>query len=236
MTAPDMALGCPEPLALGPVKVILDDVALPGLEELAGVMARAHGSGRAVAVHCVTAVQIVLAVAALEESGSQAGDRIEHGSVIPAGLIPRLRRLGTTVVTNPGFLHARGDRYSVDVEAAERPDLYRCASLRSGGVGVAAGTDAPFGPSDPWLSVRAAVTRSSASGAILSPSERVAAGVALSLFLGSAEDPATPRRVERGAPADLCVLRVPLSEALRSPSADNVATTVIAGSVVVDDR
>ncbi len=236
MTAPGADVECPAPLSLGPVKVLLDDVALLALDELSAIVAAAHGRGRAVAVHCVTRVQSVLAVSALEAAGPRPGDRIEHGSVIPAELIGTLCSLGTTVVTNPGFVEARGDRYALEVEAEDREDLYRCASLERGGVGVAAGTDAPFGPPDPWVAIRAAVGRTTASGVPLGPAERLAPMAALSLFLGSAADPLMPRRVAVGAPADLCLLGLPLEAALRSPSSEHVAVTLVGGEVVSDNR
>ncbi|HTZ10672.1 MAG TPA: amidohydrolase family protein, partial [Acidimicrobiales bacterium] len=162
----------PHPLvSRGPVKIVLDDDRLPGLDDLAAEMDRAHGAGVAVAVHCVTAPQVVLTAAALGAVGSVAGDRIEHGSVVPAGLMATLASLGVTVVTNPGLVLARGDRYLADVDPAERPDLYRAASLEAAGVGLAAGTDAPFGPADPWSAIGAAHARRTRAGRSLGPDE-----------------------------------------------------------------
>ena len=55
----------------------------------------------------------------------------------------------------------------------------------------------------------------------------------LDLFLTPIDDPAgRPRRVAPGAPADLCVLAVPLAETLADPAAAIVTTTVRAGHVV----
>ena len=59
------------PVEVGPVKVLLDDDALPALDELAALTTAAHGEGRAVAFHCVTRAQIVLAVTTL--AGSRTG-------------------------------------------------------------------------------------------------------------------------------------------------------------------
>jgi len=68
---------------LGPCKVILGDTMLPSVIELAGLIADAHERGSAVAVHCVTAVQLVLCTAAFEEAGpvAELADRIEHAGV-----------------------------------------------------------------------------------------------------------------------------------------------------------
>ncbi len=236
MTAPGVGPSCPPGLTLGPIKLLLDDVGLPSLDELAELVRATHRAGRRVAVHCVTRVQLVLALAALEDAGTLRGDRVEHGSLIPAELIGALGRLGVTVVTNPGFVFDRGDEYLTDVEPSDRPDLYRCYSLITAGVGVAAGTDAPFGPDDPWAVARTAVSRLTRSGRSVGADERIDARRALSLFLGSAEDPTMPRTVSVGSPGDLCVLATPLDEALRSLDGSNVAATVVAGAIVADNR
>ncbi|HET6810732.1 MAG TPA: amidohydrolase family protein [Acidimicrobiales bacterium] len=233
-------LGPPPPgVGAGPVKILLDDVSLPVPDELAERIGRAHELGRPVAVHCVTRAQTVVTTAALARAGSIGGDRIEHGSLIPAELVPDLVRAGITVVTNPSLVHDRGDRYLEDVEPADRDDLYRCASLVGAGVRVAAGTDAPFGNPDPWVSVRAAVGRRTAAGAPLGPGEAVDAGTAVNLFLGGPDSPAVARRVAPGHPADLIVLDVPWTELHTSVGSAAaplppplVRATVVAGRVV----
>ncbi len=117
------------------------------------------------AVHCVTRAALLLALAVWQEVGSVAGDRIEHASVTPPEVIAAMAQLSLTVVTQPAFIAARGDAYLRDVDPADRADLYRCASLLEGGVAVGGSTDAPFGPDDPWLAIRAASERLAPSGA-----------------------------------------------------------------------
>ncbi|MGO4428445.1 amidohydrolase, partial [Streptomyces sp. MCAF7] len=80
-----------------PVKIVLDDPTLPTPADLAATVAGIRP--RPVAVHCVTRVQLLVTLLALDEAGPVAGDRIEHGSVIPVETIPWIRRLGVTVVT-----------------------------------------------------------------------------------------------------------------------------------------
>ncbi|MEZ5143501.1 MAG: amidohydrolase family protein [Acidimicrobiales bacterium] len=126
----------------GPVKVLLDDAQLPSLDELSDLVRDAHGGARPVAVHCVTQVQLVLTLAALACVGTVAGDRIEHGSVIPTELIGELRRLGVTVVSQPHFVAERGDDYLREVDPDDVGSLYRLRSLSAAGVALAAGTDA----------------------------------------------------------------------------------------------
>jgi predicted amidohydrolase YtcJ len=218
--------------AVGPVKVLLDDHALPPLDEFTEKIATARRWGRGVAVHCVTAAELALTLAAFETAGARPGDRIEHGGVIPEAAIGQIRILGLTVVTQPAFVRERGDRYLAEVDPAEQPDLYRCASLRAAGVPVAASSDAPYATPDPWIGVAAAVSRNTRGGQVLGGGERIGPAEALAMYLGAAASPAAPRRVVVGADADLCLLAAPIQTVLSEPSADLVAATVIAGRVV----
>jgi predicted amidohydrolase YtcJ len=210
---------------LGPVKIMLDDDRLPPLDELADRTRRAHAAGRPVAVHCVTRVQLVLTLAALDMAGRLPGDRIEHGAVIPAETIPDLR--GLTVVTQPHLVTERGEQYATDVAPDDLPDLWRLGSLIAAGADVAAGSDAPFGGADPWHVMRAATRRPAGLG----PAEAIAPAAALGLFLGEPAAPATPRRVAPGAPADLVLLRCPPRQAARSLASDLVAATFVDGEL-----
>jgi predicted amidohydrolase YtcJ len=221
-------------VTLGPRKVILDDAALPEVAELAALASQTHRRGSAVAVHCVTAEQLVVAVAAFEQAGT-AGDRIEHASVVPPGYAARLARLGLTVVTQPGFISARGDDYLREVPAPEQPWLYPCATLARAGVTVAAGTDAPFGPPDPWQCVVAAITRRAPSGHVVGRAERLSPARALRLFLTAPDDPGRLRAVRPGQPGDLCVLRTPLRSFLSRPAADGVRAGIAAAQIFEAD-
>lgn len=229
--AVELAGATPPPgLRWGPVKVVIDDGAYPPLDDLCDQLVTAHRHGRPVAVHCVTRVALVLALAAWDAAGAHPGDRIEHGAVVPPELYERLVHHGLTVVTQPGFVAERGDAYRRDVEPDDLPYLYPCASLLRRGVPVAASTDAPYTVADPWRAIDAARTRTTASGVALGPDEAVPARRALDLFLGTAEDPGgPPRRVAPGARADLCLLSSSLADALRAPLGVEVVATFVAG-------
>jgi predicted amidohydrolase YtcJ len=223
----------PPPLVTGPVKLMVADHELPAIDRLAAAIAGAHGVGRPVAVHCVTRVALVLALAAWRDAGSITGDRVEHGAVVPPELSLAIAELGLTVVTQPNFVAERGDRYLADVDLDDQPHLYPCRSLLDMGIPVGGSTDAPFGHPDPWRAIAAAVARRTQEGQVLGAAERVSAERALALFLARLDDPGGPaRRVEVGSAADLCLLRVPLVEGLASPDAEHVAVTVRAGQVV----
>ena len=214
-------------LPRGPVKLIVGDHRLPTMEELTAAYLQARAGGRNMAVHCVSRVALVLALAAWEQVGAAPGDRIEHGAVIPLDLVPTLRELGLIVVTQPALIGSRGDQYLSDVEAADIEDLWRCGSLVAAGVGVGGSTDAPFGPADPWQAIAAAVDRRTKSGRVLGATERIDAARALAMFLSPPDDPAgPPRSVTAGAPADLCLLDRPLAAVLAAPQDTRVVATL----------
>jgi predicted amidohydrolase YtcJ len=216
-------------VSTGPVKVLLDDGDLPDLDEFADLARSAYSENRRVAVHCVTRSQIVLTLAALRAARSPGGDRIEHGGIIPTDLDQEMASLGVVVVTQPNFVKERGDQYLHDLGNDDVEALYRCGTLIEKRVGVAAGTDAPFGGSDPWVAVRAAVERRTESGQLVGPKERVSALRALELFLGEPEHPERKRAVTPGARANLCLLAAPLEPALRDLTSEVVRMTIADG-------
>jgi predicted amidohydrolase YtcJ len=195
-------------------------------------MRSARDHGLPVAVHCVTRVALALTIAALDEVGAAPGDRIEHGAVIAPDHHEALRRLGLTVVTQPNFIAERGDDYLADVDVEDRDHLWPAASLIEAGIPVAAGTDAPFGRPDPWALLHAAVRRRAPSGALVGAGERLDAARALDMLLGTARSPGGPsRRVAVGEPADLCLLALPLRDALDQLPANPVRATIIGGQL-----
>lgn len=211
----------------GEVKLMLDDDALPPLVRAQALVRDAHAAGRAVAVHCVTLVQLWFAIEMFRAVGV-IGDRVEHASVAPPEAIVALRELGLHVVTQPAFVAERGDHYRRDVDPADRPSLYPLRSLLRAGVPLRGSSDAPFGSADCWAAMRAAVDRRTAEGTTLLPSERLTPGEALALFSGG------PNGVAIGTRADLAILAAPFAVAIRELDACNVAATVISGRIVAE--
>jgi predicted amidohydrolase YtcJ len=228
--------GGPLPSLEGPVvpgarKVVLDDATLPSLAELIDTLR--HAGPHGAALHCVTAESLVLAAAAIREAGG--AHRIEHASVAPPGVVDLLATLPVTIVTQPGFIAEHGDRYLREVESRLHASLYRLAGWREAGVRLAAGSDAPFGPADPWVGIAGAVRRSTPSGARLGVQEALGPEAALDLYLSPLDNPGgPPRSVRVGAPGDLCLLTVPWRDAREVLSAALVRATVIDGAVVYD--
>ncbi len=227
----------PEPeqpgLVRGAVKLVLDENQLPVLGAFQDVIQRAHRDGRPVAVHCVTRVELAFAIAAFEAAGPETGDRIEHASIAPPDLTAHLARLGLCVVTQPNFIRERGDAYGCDVDAVDRPWLYRCRGLLEAGVALGGGTDAPFGEPDPWLAMQAALDRRTAAGVSLGESEALDPERALALFTTPGEAPGgTPRRIAVAEAADLCLLDRSWSRARDALDGAHVVATWVGGKLV----
>ncbi|MBP6383245.1 MAG: amidohydrolase family protein [Pseudomonadales bacterium] len=220
-------------IEVGPLKIYLREVDLPDLDELAQRVRAAHAQGRAVALHCVTRVELAFALAALTEAGTLPGDRVEHAAIADEHALQALAALGVTVVTQPHFIAERGDQYRRDVEAVDIPLLYRAAGFLRAGVSLAAGSDAPYGSTDPWAAMRAAVRRRTRSGVQMNAGECLHPAQALGLFAGDLHRPGSGlRELAIGQPADLCLLDVPWDDLCADLDSRHVALTVCAGRIV----
>lgn len=217
----------------GAYKIVLADSGLPDIDTLVATIAHTHALGRPVAVHCASREALLILLAAFDDTGTVPGDRIEHGALIPAESVDILRRLGITVVTQPGFLADRGDDYRRRIEPGDLPDLYRCRSLTEAGVGLALSSDAPYGPLDPWQVIAASVARRAPDGVVLGDTETLGAAAALGRYLAPLRDPGGPARtVTAGSPADLVLLDRPIGSMLLDPTADAVCATLVHGEVI----
>ncbi|GGL45533.1 amidohydrolase family protein [Nocardia jinanensis] len=226
---------CGPGVAAGAYKIVLADSGFPEIDVLVATVRRAHALGRPVAVHCVSREALLILLAVFDEAGTIPGDRIEHGAVVPGESVSALRRLGLTVVTQPGFIAARGDDYLHRVDPSDLPDLYRCRSLIAAGVGLALSSDAPYGPVDPWQIITAAVTRRAPGGHIVGAGETLRVPEALGRCLAPLHDPGGPARtITPGAAADLVLLDRPIERMLAAPVAEAVRTTIIDGRMVFD--
>ena len=151
-------------LKVGPRKFHLHEAHLPDYDAVCAGIRGAHHANRNAAFHCVTRAELVFALGALRDAGVRLGDRIEHASITPPELLDAICELGLTVVSQPGFIAERGDRYLEEVDAQDQPWLYRLKGFVDAGVPLAGSTDAPFGEAHPWKAMHAAVERRSATG------------------------------------------------------------------------
>lgn len=230
----ELGLDAPKGWTLGPAKLHLHEAALPDFDQTLAFMRTAHAAGRTVAVHCTTEVELVFTLALFDEAGSLPGDRVEHASVVLPDHVERLAALGLAICVQPHFIAERGDSYLRDVETRALGGLYRLSGLASAGIALAGGSDAPFGSCDPWLAMRAAVSRQTAAGAVISADEALGPEQALSLYLRHPADLTRNRQIAPGEPADLCLLDRPWRQARLQLDSACVRATFIAGQRVFD--
>ncbi len=222
-----------ELLSIGPLKIYLREANLPELDGLVERIRTAHECHRAVAAHCVTLVELYFYLAALREAGVMPGDRVEHASIADEQAIEQLAELGVQVVTQPHFIAERGDQYLTDVDSQDIPLLYRGAAFLSGGVSIAAGSDAPYGSLDPWEAMRAAIDRRTPEGVVMQAEESLTPLQALSLYGGSQTLPgAGLRDLAVGQSADLCLMDCSWEALQQDLSASRVALTVCNGQII----
>lgn len=212
---------------LGPLKLLFDERALPDVGDVAYRIKAARAIGRAVAAHCVTEAELVMYLAALDQAGSaRDGDRIEHGSMIVHSLIADIAQLRITVVVNPGFIAHRGDRYLAEVDPVDLPNLQRLRSLSDAGIALLAGSDAPYGPTNPWVAIRAAMLRLTPTGTFFGLEEALSSKSALALFSGSGS-------IQTGARADCCMIASDWAQHIQHHNDPNpVSFTLINGQLV----
>lgn len=184
-------------------------------EEFTAAVARARAAGLPIAVHAVDPDVIdgateALVAAPQRRGGSDAPDRIEHCSLCPPYLVERVASAGLAVVTQPGFLVARGAKYEREVEPPLWPWLYPVRSLREAGIPVAFSSDTPVIAPDPRLGFVGALERASETGVAFGRGEAIDAAQALAAYTADARrvrgDVPDDRWLAPGAPADLVLL------------------------------
>lgn len=211
----------------GPRKIVLHDHTPLDFDEIRDEVARHHAVGRAVAVHAISATSLAMTIAVLSEVGVLDGDRVEHAAVCDDGAARRLAELGVVVVTQPTVYSRRRAEFLRETQSSEHQWLWRHAGLRDRGVTVVVSSDMPYGDPDPAATIRAAAER---------PLEGVdAMDVLRNWWLAPDRLTGQPRRVEVGAPADLCLLPSPLPHVLRDVRAGgewSPRATLVGGRLV----
>lgn len=133
-------------------------------EELFARMRAAHEAGLQVCVHAIGDAAVERCVAAYERLLAEQPrpdhrHRIEHASVVPPGLIPRLVRLGLCISTQPLFVHSEKTWLHRRLGPERARQVYPLRALVEAGVPVAGASDAPVESPDVLHAIQCCVTR-----------------------------------------------------------------------------
>ncbi|MFH0729458.1 MAG: amidohydrolase [Pseudomonadota bacterium] len=200
------------------IKIILDETTgklHPETKELYRLVTRAHTLGLQVSIHAVEENAIEAGCATIEKvlldhPRSDHRHRLEHVFICPPHLIARLSAIGIHVVTQPGFLRNNGDRYLKTVPEEKQGYLYPIGSLMKGGITVAAGSDCPVGPPNPFAGLQAAVSRTTITGKSIGARECISLLDAIALYTSNAARTAFEETIKGsialGKTADLILL------------------------------
>lgn len=221
--------------------------------ELTELVCRAAGRGFAVAVHAIgdravrEALNAMVAAREVELQRARLRHRIEHAQIVHPDDVGRMAELGVVASMQP--LHCPADRVNADRYWGPRTrHAFPFRSLRTAGVTLAFGSDAPFGLDlsvDSFSiigGVHAAVNRrsSGSSEPAWHPEQSLTVNEALQAFtLGPAlagGEEAWRGSLTPGKLADMVVLEEDLNDVDPEDIADvPVVATVIGGRPVYDD-
>jgi len=131
-------------------------------EQLREQVTRAAANGIATQIHAIgdAAVRAALDVLAGTVGATPLMPRVEHAQLIATSDVPRFVALGIAASMQP--IHVRSDAQKARRLWGQRAEsrAYALDAVARTGAVLAAGTDAPVEPVDPWPGVACAVTRS----------------------------------------------------------------------------
>lgn len=239
----DLNIGYEHHLEMGPVKVVMEanpDIS-PSLDELTRITSAAIRRNTPVAVHVVNPEMVWTAIEAVrratKHTRTNLRHRLEHLSLCPETFLQDIKELQMMAVTNPNLIYEHGDRYLSNVEASEQKWLYRMNSVREAKIPLAAGSDAPVVSFDPWLGIKTACTRATASEKFVNFNEKLNRWRALAMYTSNAALAGRWDNVrgmlKPGYQADFIMIdRNPLSCPANKLEHIHVLTTWIAGKLV----
>jgi hypothetical protein len=150
--------------------------------EIARRMRAAHDAGLQICVHAIGDGAVERVVELFEQLLAERPrpdhrHRLEHASLVPPALLPRLARLGLCVSTQPLFIHSEKHWLHRRLGPARARYTYPLRSLVAAGVVLAGASDAPVESTDVLHAIQCCVTREG-----FEPHEALTAVQALDLF------------------------------------------------------
>jgi predicted amidohydrolase YtcJ len=159
--------------------------------------------GGSVAIHAIGDRACRKVIDLFETLGAPPGRcRIEHASVINVEDIHRMADLGIIGCIQPAFLGSEAEWLEGRLGPERLANTYPFATMSRAGVTLAAGSDSPVEPPDPWAGIALARER---AGVV--PGESLDAAQAVDLYCaGAAAALGEPVPLAVGSPADLIVV------------------------------
>ncbi|WP_347755695.1 amidohydrolase [Agrococcus sp. ProA11] len=250
-------------LQLGPVKVFTDGSLLGSTAAMSEDYAHDHGNHGylqgdpeqmrrrvlaaaagdwALALHAIGDAAVDFALDLIDEAQRLHGpgpmpSRIEHGGVVRPEQLERMAALGVSLVPQPRFITEFGDGMAELLGAERTARSYPAASVLRAGAVLAGSSDRPVAPGEPLRVVQAFVERTTESGALYGPDERLTVTEALrACTAGAAQATGWGERkgtIARGMLADLVVLADdPHAVPTDRIGAIDVVATIVGGETV----
>lgn len=164
-------------------------------EEMRDAMAFAKKNRCQISIHGMgtPAIDRAIDAACSEEGWMEDGIpsvRVEHVAMPTAQAIEKAARHGVAFVTQPAFLFAEIESYLTNLGPERTRKTYPIADMLKAGVKLSFSTDTPAtawaNPSDPFIVLKAAVTRRAYDGTDCGQEHRVDIETALKLYTASA--------------------------------------------------
>lgn len=184
-------------------------------ERLQEVAEEAYTAGWSLAIHAIGDRAVDVAMDVIDRCQTEHGsrrvrNRIEHVGLTSPDQVRRLARLNIAVTPQAAFIGALGDHMSTLVGPNKTGWLYRGKSLTDAGVCVAGSSDRPVADGRPLLGIQRAVDRTTDSGVVVGPEERLNPYQALKTYTVNAAEATgfgeSRGRLAPGFDADFAVL------------------------------
>ncbi len=149
--------------------------------------ARAQAAGFQLAAHAIGDHAIAMILTAYERAHAahprkDSRPRIEHCGLCTPEIIARLREMNAITVPQPAFVYYLGDSYIENFSPEQLSLAYPARTWIDNGIVAAGSSDVPVVPCQPWINIRAAVTRQTRDGQAMGPEQRVTIDEALRMF------------------------------------------------------
>lgn len=149
---------------------------------------RAHRAGFQLSAHAIGDRAITMILDAYEcafgddPSPTRYRARIEHAGMCTPAILDRMTRLGIVAVPQPAFVHYLGDSYLENFTPEQLAFSYPSRSWFDRGIVAAGSSDVPVVPCNPFVNLRAAVTRCTQDGNLMGPDQGVTIDEAIQMF------------------------------------------------------